>query len=150
MAGVGSGSGRRAGVGSVRGSPYKTPLSACATRSAPTFHEAHGAPTTLTFNLPITGLVVVSASNHNVVTGAIAAQKYQELSLRLQKEYDQSPPKSLVNSPPLLESSMPKSKKHTDTSSSSSSGSHRDPTVPFRSIIDQSIRHEEMGLAQSM
>src|SRR6266542_6786181 len=88
----------------------QTPLSACARRSAPTFCEAHGAPTTLTFNLPITGLVVVSASDHNAVTGAIAVQKYQELSLRLQK-----------------------------TLSSSSSGSHRDPTVPFWSIIDQSI-----------
>src|SRR6266498_93045 len=42
---------------------------------------------------------------------------------------------------------MPKSKKHTETLSSSSSGSHRDPTVPFWSIIDQSIRREEMGLA---
>ena len=90
---------------------------------------------------------MVSASDHNVVTGAIAAQKYQELSLRLQKEYDQSPPKSLVNFPSLLESSMPKLKKHTETLSSSSSGSHRDPTVPFWSIIDQSIRREEMGLA---
>jgi len=80
----------------------QTPLSACATRSAPTFREAHGAPTTLTFKLLITGLVVVSASDHNAVTGAIAAQKYQELSLRLQKEYDQSPPKLLVNFPPLL------------------------------------------------
>src|SRR6266542_2956526 len=88
----------------------QTPLSACIRRSTPTFCEAHGAPTTLTFNLPITGLVVVSASDHNAVTGAIAAQKYQELSLRLQK-----------------------------TLSSSSSGSHRDPTVPFWSIIDQSI-----------
>jgi len=117
----------------------QTPLSACIRRSTPTFCEAHGAPTTLTFNLPITGLVVVSASDHNAVTGAIAAQKYQELSLRLQKEYDQSPPKSLVNFPSLLESSMPKLKKHTETLSSSSSGSHRDPTVPFWSIIDRSI-----------
>jgi len=52
----------------------QTPLSACATRSASTFHEAHGAPTTLTFNLPITGLIVVSASDHNAVTGAVAAR----------------------------------------------------------------------------
>jgi len=117
----------------------QTPLSACAMCSAPTFHEAHGAPTTLTFNLLITGLVVVSASDHSAVTGAIAAQKHQELSLRLQNKYDQSPPKFLVNFPSLLESSMPKLKKHTETLSSSSSGSHRDPTVPFRSIIDQSI-----------
>src|SRR6266498_3133975 len=40
---------------------------------------------------------------------------------------------------------MPKSKKHTETLSSSSSGSHRDPTVPFWLIIDRSIRCEEMA-----
>jgi len=103
-------------------------------------------------------------SNHTAMTGAIAAQRYQELSLRLQQEYYQSLPKSSVDHLSSLESSMPKLKEHRSTrlrsalvmtdnvpksraSSISSSGSQRDPTVPFRSTMDRSSRCEEMGLA---
>jgi len=110
---------------------------------APTPHKAPYGPT-LTFNLPITGPVVVSTCDHIAMTGAIAAQRYQELSLRLQQEYHQSLPKPLVDYPSKLESSMSKSgmpyaharKSESDWCSESSMGSQRDPTVPFRSIID--------------
>ena len=131
---------------------------------APTPCEARCTPTTLTFDLPMTGPVVVPMSNHTAMTGAIAAQRYQELSLRLQQEYYQSLPKSSVDHPSSLESSMPKLKEHRMTrlrsalvmtdnvpksraSSISSSESQRDPTVSFRSIMDRSSRREEMGLA---
>src|SRR5205807_764179 len=67
-------------------------------KMAPNLCEASNGPI-ITFILPITGPVVVATSDHNVVTSAIAAQKYQELSLRLQKEYYQSSSKSLVNCP---------------------------------------------------
>jgi len=80
---------------------------------APVLHEAPHMPTTHTYNLLITGPVVVSTSDYAAVSGAIAAQKYQELSLRLQQEYHWSLPKPLVDCPSMLESSMPKSKKST-------------------------------------